>query len=192
MLTSSQLLLETFGIFIFSSSSDYFLSSSTTTPPPQAVRHNLPPKTCPLLPIKTYPLISQFSLQSPSFQVRTVMIRSCIDLLIGLDLSGVNPTKVTSRFHFHFHLTKVPIFTYFRFVIFFFIHFRNLTLQLLLALLLSILPSLLTFSLSHLPSPTFTLSSPGPNHFQGLPNGRSGHHQVRLQLLRQPKAGARL
>ena len=45
-------------------------------------------------------------------QVRTVMIRSCIDLLIGLDLSGVNPTKVRTqkkaldvfahRNHFHF------------------------------------------------------------------------------------------
>ena len=30
-------------------------------------------------------------------QVRTVKIRSCIDLLIGLDLSGVNPTKVRNQ-----------------------------------------------------------------------------------------------
>jgi len=31
-------------------------------------------------------------------EVRTVKIRSCIDLLIGLDLSGVNPTKVPITF----------------------------------------------------------------------------------------------
>ena len=35
---------------------------------------------------------------SVSFQVRSVMVESCLNLLIGLDLTGVNPTKIPFKF----------------------------------------------------------------------------------------------
>ena len=119
-------------IFFFSSSSSflriYFFSLAMIHLPPP-VHHYLPTKTYPLLHIKSHkkpPNLEHHFLFNLLLQVRTVMIRSCMDLLIGLDLSGVNPTKVNIFTSFTFralfclhifliHLTHCIHFHFFNF-----------------------------------------------------------------------------
>ena len=86
------------------------------------------------------------------------MIRSCIDLLIGLDLSGINPTKVAIYIH------------------------MILSISLPISFSSEFLPSQLHFSQFHYSTFTFatsfTVSTPGADHFQGVSDDSGGHDQV--------------